>query len=336
MFKLRVKLCLLFALFGFANCDKKLIKTLHFSPDSSVQIQAKMATSKPSGLTICFRMSSGKWDVKFLFEITSKRRSEIFFSLSDYRNNLGTFYDHRFNFANEFSFKYVDLIQLYPTAWNLICISLDPTTKTLYIGINGHQALNQTIISTLQDFTKDFSNSTVSIGDGRMSDFNFWNRPLSNEEMKNFLKCNSEVFQQNKPEYILWSEANITNQVGNVTSLMESVENVCQSEERKTNLMFQSKNYLRVCDRLNGKVLYVEDETDFEKELGASYLPVWCSYFWLPFVRSSSNPQKYYNPITKAEITFDGTSNKTSEGKDCVVYDIIEKKTKQISCEMNE
>ena len=213
---MKVSLLILLAFLSIVNCNGRLIKTLQFSPDSSVQIQAQTATSEPSGYTICFRMSSGKWDVKVLFEITFKSRTQMLFSLSDYKSDLGTFYDQRFYSSNQFNFKYVDLIKLYPKYWNQICIVMDATSKTIYIGINGHQVLNQTIISSLQDLAKDFSNSTVSIGDGRMSDFNFWNRPLSNEERNNILKCNFEFLEQNKPEYIFWPEANTTHPIGGV------------------------------------------------------------------------------------------------------------------------
>ena len=323
-------LFIFFALIAIVNCDavsSSYRRILQFSPESSIQFEAQTPTSKPSGFTICLSVSYTTWDLRVVFDIVTPSHRHISLILSDYMNDLGTF-------NGELNFKYVDSFKLFPGTWNLICIVWNETSETIDIQLNGNRVLNGPLPLNVRRFPKYFSNSTISITDGKMTDFNFWNRPISNEEMNNILNCNFELSDQNKPEYVFWPEVKITLQTGNVTK--SDSKSICQSEsesDQKINLFFTSQEPVVDCDRLNGAMPSATSKTEIWKE---EIFPGRCSYFWLPLTRSIVDPQKWLNQNTNTESSIDGLIYDVDKEKNCIVYGVSAKQYFQTSCKNSE
>ncbi len=173
-----------------------------------------------------------------------------------------------FNGQENYNFLWENVI--FSSIWNSFCVSLNLTNGLVQITING-QLVKESYCSL--GYKPKISNITTIGGQklngrfyGQITDFNFWNKPLTLIEMEQFSSgCNLNNFLLKlKPEYVLWSEVNIVQKGGSTTFYSITRQMLCRLLSKNNsvsdfNMLFTfTANYeasIKHCDELNGKIL---------------------------------------------------------------------------------
>jgi hypothetical protein len=290
-----------------------------FNPDYNANnfltIQPKTPTSQATGFSICLRAIFWTWNYRILVET-----GNIYLGLQDPKQNYGFCQTKR----DYFQFP-LENVNFSPTIWNSFCLSFNQTDFLLKITINGK--LVKTLKSSIM-----YEPSKITIGgellDGRfygqITDFNFWNKPLALTAMEEFSSgCNiSNFLIKHKPEYVFWSEVNITKKGGSTTKYYMNREMFCNLRPNNSLpdslLLFGNslpyEQSAKVCDELNGKIVLQgnEDQTFLDREESSLY-QLCDSKFWVFTNISEENKNNY-------ELISDGHSMKINYK--CFYYDV--------------
>jgi hypothetical protein len=258
-------------LFLVANvlCSSNEITVCKFSPENRennfIVIQPQTPSTLTTGYSICLRVQFWTWDTRIVFYTDN-----IFFAVYHYNYKSTIYYQSEMYY--DFSW---DNMVVSSSIWNAICLTYNNSAMSLGISINGGPMIRNTINDSI---IFDFTSSTILIGgpmsdyrfSGLVADFNFWNQPLSVENVQAFMNgcLNDSQNDLPFPEYSDWSNPQITNIGNGTTNFSMPREYLCESSSTYTLIMFfESSTFEKsaaFCKRLNGHLL-TENVTKAEK-----------------------------------------------------------------------
>jgi hypothetical protein len=340
--------CLALLLFACpADSSSDEIPVYQFPPDKVLNnyliIQPKNTALQTSGYAICLRAMFWTWGYRVLIDTEN-----ILLGLYNYYPQFGFFK----NGQNSFDFPWENA-NVSPSIWNTFCISFNQSESTISITINGQPVHNS--YSTVGYAPNQITIGGKSALDGRFSgqitDFNFWNKPLALTEIEEFSSgCNTTSFLEKlKPEFVLWSEVNITfraKSTNNYTMKRETLCSLLSNNFAPDSLLlfgyrpFTYDESISTCEQMNGKIVFQGNINENFLEREEKSLKNLCSNkFWMsakklgenknnsdlimesPF--TENNAQCFYYDVSKA--VYNSTSCKTTL---CVVCQIPEARLK--------
>ena len=314
-----------------AKCITYQIKVYQFNLDYQIDnflnIQAKKPLSLTTGFSLCLRAIFWTQNNRILVETGS-----MALGLHDPYSNFGFFKNGQENF----DFPLENVI-FSPAIWNSFCVSFNQTDLLLQITINGQ------LVKMANTPVAYQPNNTIIIGGqqiddrfyGQITDFNFWNKPLTLTEIKQFSSgCNINTFLQKlKPEYVLWSEVNITMKGGSTSHYSITPEMLCSTLSKNNSVSDFSMLFgyqatyeasIETCNELNGKIMLqsINDENFLKREkLNLENL---ChNQFWVFTNASEEN-------INSQELISENRS--TTTNKSCLYYDVSLNDTRHTGC----
>jgi hypothetical protein len=258
-------------LFLVANvvCSSNEITVYKFLPENRennfIVIQPETPSTPTTGYSMCLRVQFWTWDTRIVFYTDN-----MFFGVYHYNYKSTIYYQSE----TYYDFPWDNMV-VSSSIWNAVCLIYNNSAMSLDISINGGPMIRNTINDSI---ILDFSSSTILIGgpftdyrcSGLVTDFNFWNKPLSVENVQAFMKG---CFNDNQndlpfPEYSDWSNAQITYIGNGTTTFSMPREYLCESSSSNTLIMFfESSTFEKsaaFCKRLNGNLL-TENVTKAEK-----------------------------------------------------------------------
>jgi hypothetical protein len=217
-----------------------------------ITIQPKSPTTKSTGYTICLHAMFTTWNAKVLFE-----SNYMLMYIDNYVYKRGVY-------ANMQRWDYFSWFHLTvsSTTWNSFCIVYDESALVLNVTIDGN------VVQSLRNYTSNLNNLTqpITIGGespmnrfaGQVTNFNFWNRPLSLSELEQYSSPNSFSFvEQSMPQIVMWTELNITEIGNNTSNYTIEKEKLNQCQDLPV-LFVDKKSYeesLKICTSFNGDLL---------------------------------------------------------------------------------
>ncbi len=220
-----------------------------------ITIQPKSPTTKSTGYTICLFAMFTTWNEKFLFGSNSMR-----LYIDSYKYKSGV-YDVDADNPTWHFFPWKNMT-VSSKNWNSLCIIYSQAEFILNVTINGQ------VVHTLYNYSSNLENLTdkITIGGtipdyrfaGQVTNFNFWNRPLSLSELEQYSSPNSFSFvEQSIPQLVIWTDLNITEIGNNVSNYTIEKEMLSQCQGLPV-LFAYKKSYeesLKICTSFNGDLL---------------------------------------------------------------------------------
>jgi hypothetical protein len=217
-----------------------------------ITIQPKSPTTKSTGYTICLYAMFTIWNAKFLFE-----SNYMMMYIDNYVYKRGVYANiQRWDYFPWFS------LTVSSTTWNSFCIVYDQSELVLNVTIDGH------VVQSLKNYSSSLNNLTqpITIGGkapmkrfaGQVTNFYFWNRPLSLSELEQYSSPNSFSFvEKSMPQLVMWTELNITEIGNNVSNYTIEKEMLTQCQDLPV-LFVGKKSYeesFKICTSFNGDLL---------------------------------------------------------------------------------
>ena len=324
-----------------ARCDSVQVQIVQLSPEKALNmsyayLQAQQLGVLPKGMTICMRALFGDWQFKLLFLITNTNNDVIEFAWAD--SSL-TLYARK---GDQFAYYEADCgrsMNLSPFAWNFFCVSYNADTKELKLVTNREVVFSKT--EDKEVFKIDYSSYEVNFLQSYLTatsitDFNFWSRSLSTDEISSVLNdCSQDFVSNNKPDYVYWPEVNIITSGDNFTQVTTRPRSdVCSDlEPRETEvfrvpLLFTFREAFEFCDDLNADFPPISNLTQFEEILKSSRGFDLSLGVWVPVKRSRTEPTKWSlssKEQNNTDVTVSDRLNSTGatsmDSKDCLGYD---------------
>lgn len=312
-----------------ADCSSDDIIVYQFPLDTDEEnyltIQPEKPAMQATGFSLCLRAMFWTWNYRVLL-VTGN----MWLGLDSFYARRG-FYN---NGQNVFYFPW-DNMNVSPSKWNTFCISYNQSSSIMNITINGQLAY--TVHSSAE-----FEPNPIVLGSqqktyrffGQLTDFNFWNKPLTLSEMKEFsFGCNTnKLLQKVKPEFVLWSGANITFSGVSITKYSMKREFLCSllanSSVPDSLLLFGGrlsyKDSIAACEELNGKIVLLGNTNEnFLKREERSLKELCSNQFWV-FTNNSKEQ------TSKQELIVEGYL--TENHDQCFYYDVTREGHYQTGC----
>jgi hypothetical protein len=319
-------------LFLVANvvCSRNEITVYKFSPENRENnffvIQPETPTIPTTGYSMCLRVQFWTWDTSILLYTDN-----MFFGVYHYNYKSTIYYQSEMYY----DFPWDNMV-VSSSIWNAICLIYNNSAMSLDISINGGPTIRNTINDSI---IFDFTSNTILIGgpmsdyrfSGLVTDFNFWNHPLSVENVQTFMNgClnNNQNFLP-FPEYSDWSNAQITNIGNGTTNVSMPREYLCESSSTNTLIMFfESKTFEKsaaFCKRLNGHLLtenVTKAEKIFLKRQAMNISPDDCNKIWIETGKEGNQSNETGHLY--------GVSDKT---KKCSTFSIVDGNFSSTNCD---
>jgi hypothetical protein len=300
------------------------------SDDNLLTIQPRKNPAQSMGYSICLRAMFWKNDEILLFQSTNI--SLIVFN--------GKFVCISIN-STKHCFDWITNSGV-SMQWKSICIIHSFMDFTVNTSINGKLVNSMKIIVTT-NFTENLSNP-IEMGGGKLSlkyitDFNIWNRPLSVQEVEEYLRgLNFNTLTgMNGPEILGWSNVNATyqgyycNKFVISRSLLASQIQI-SSEEPPIKPFFILNNPLsksydnskRFCKQIRGTVFL---PTQSNLNFARSYY-YWDflirDLFWVPIIKSTDSNSKwvYDNEVEDHSESIPIINIKGSNDENCLAFNL--------------
>ena len=197
--------------------------------------------------------------------------------------------------------------------WTSVCFVVD-THESIPINIylNGDLQKTTSIIKTVNLYDKNTQlfKSSDNIWNsfiGSLTDFNIWNKTLSDEDIQNFTTCSSSI---DEGKVFDWKQAEFDNSK-NIEVTTADTEDICKTEPEYIYVAsLDKKNFfdsLDYCSEvLGGNMAVIENEKILNKIIDAfESLPDWESKcfvrFWTGFTKQKWE-QLFKNPINNQTI----------------------------------
>jgi hypothetical protein len=175
--------------------------------------------------------------------------------------------------------------------WNSLCFVHNFKDFVLDITLNGVQMVSekkQLASNFMEKLTKPFSVGLETPFWGQITDFNIWNRPLSNEEVHQFsFGCQEGL--SNQPEILDWSTVNITERRINSDQFqMQRQLFPCQYGMTQSQMLLENANGMNYyestvfCNLLKGDLFDPTNKELSQVDIQPSIL------HWVPIVNSNS------------------------------------------------
>ena len=152
---------------------------------------------------------------------------------------------------------------------------------------------------------------------------------------------------KSKPEYVLWSEAIVTNQSINARNIAISTDTFCKRQNVLNSGALFIPPYrdlfeesLKFCQNLNGEMPWPRNEEQLNDIISFSQ-EKWNSSkckngFWLPVKRSQDSTSKWFHETSKEEVTFGDwqrqSSDDISERKECMFFNTVTREYTSALC----
>ena len=143
---------------------------------------------------------------------------------------------------------------------------------------------------------------------GFITDLNAWNRPLTDQEVEQFIDtCSKSFITNSKPNIISWPSINNSSIGENVHfETMPESATLCPQSWGSGQVSTRIMNYLlpfnisrSQCAYLGGKMPLITTEAEFlaiSSKNFSSQIPAECEgYFWLPIVKSNSKKKTWFD-----------------------------------------
>jgi hypothetical protein len=288
----------LLILFSYSKADDASTETtvFKFSPlhleENYLVIQPKnVSVTNLTGYSICLRALFWSWNNAAVFD-----------------SPAGTFsFQHMFGNYELCIFSWCCMPLSDASAdWNSICITHDFSNFLLEISLNNDVNIRCRIeeevgilenATFLERLTKPFQIGKDSLFWGQITDFNVWNRPLSKDEITDYLiNCDADFSKTSGPEILAWSNASFK-VIGNNTqhfvmprSLLTCHNNSGSISPQKSQY-FGNGNYLgylesiQFCQFLKGDLLLLNNS-----EMCDDY-----TMYWVPIIKSNHTSKWQYD-----------------------------------------
>jgi Concanavalin A-like lectin/glucanases superfamily/Lectin C-type domain len=290
------------------------------------------------------RFKFSTWEAKAIIQ-----SDKIWLMTTDYKTRTFEIY----NGDDYYSFNFTEATHISYIYWNSICITYDYTDFLIKLFINGKtlQAFNEVESPHTEIF--NVSESPIILGDydwpnygyvrltGEVTDLNFWSHPLTTDQVKQFSgECSSNLMKELKPEYIEWSNVNITFQSDNTQTGSVSLNKFCITISQTIVIPYQIpyKTALQTCRQLGGEMPMPNDNTTLMallETLPNSETNDSCSdkKFWLPALRSGVTwiHDTSVLPGNQIEIQA-GLLRSNQRPQNCMVLDVEGKTLEEKSC----
>ena len=208
--------------------------------------------------------------------------------------------------------------------------------------VNGKNVLAETLVA---ESSLLWNGSTLTIGSnncilvptskhfvGKITDFNIWNRSLSQDEMNKFsLDCAEEPYDANLPFH--WSSLNVSQSQPEIKSFKLNREDLCKTYETKQVLFRYRVPFdtgYEICSQLGGKMQVPANTNDLNQLLPkhinlSDYNSLRAATFWLPIKRSKKDKSKWVtlSEVNQTQVTFLlwalGQPNGELTSQDCIM-----------------
>ncbi len=284
--------------FFFVICaSDKQISVFEFGYSDPMKILPLESVDAPNGYSICFRVQFSSW-----YKEVVLATSLFSFSLLNYQSGLGIC--KNIDSAHDFYWK--GHIPISYVFWNSVCATYNHTDRSFILSLNGKFVLNLNEekfrnIYVLQDpLTLEFEIGDITSFSGQLTDLNVWSRPLSAFEIGLFSTgCNPQFVQNSKPDKIIWSMLNVTNQ-DKASRRIQKAE-LCQDSKvlssedkiilRSAKPFYNYTHAYQFCIALNGHMPYPQNKSHLETLLSnnKNAKDHCMDRVWIPITRSSKN-----------------------------------------------
>jgi len=331
----------------FCSINEKMVITFFPSSDpvmtNIVKIQPKPSSSVTTGYTFCMRTKFVSWNDHYLLVSNHTR-----IQLRDYKIGNGSFVRGPYSYI----FNWKQAMPVSVNNWNSMCFTYDTMKCSVMITINGFDIFSETKNQNQECHIGNISNYDITLGDksfaGQITDFNFWNRPLTPEEMKAFCtSCTNDFVLNSKPELIYWPDANITFW-GNSTekqTIEEGFYILCKEDKLLSTDRFlfmpNKHNYesaRKKCNCFNGELILPkeEDVDQIELKVKEFKLKLLCGKIWVPIIKVNTMDSIWVHETsngTLLNISLPGLDQEdfSNEFK-CIYYDLQSKQYQSTDC----
>jgi hypothetical protein len=248
-----------------------------------IDLEPRVPITNSTGYTICLRVSIWRWAYTVVVDSPSVLLLIDIFNAGFYLcicllNNIRSLCSLWVNVNSE---------------WNALCFTHNFTDSLMAAFLNGVQ-IGSKKIQLPSNFTEELA-KPFSIGFntsfwGQITDFNTWNRPLSNEEVHQYsFGCQDGLSTQ--PEILDWSTANVVERRVNSDQFkMQRQHFNCQFGMKQSQTLFQNTiemNYTKsiiLCNLLKGDLFHPTymDRNEFDQ---------FYHFYWVPIVKSEDYGQ---------------------------------------------
>ena len=282
-------------------------------------LKPKVPISNSTGYSVCLRVTVWEWNHTVVFDSPALK-------LEMYVKNTIEFCLYK----NQKEILLCFTLDNESLEWNTICFTHNFTDFLLKVTLNGQpkgyriKRLNSTFLDEL--------NKTIAIGEhtsfwGQITDFNIWNRPLSNDEVNQYsFGCQRGLSTQ--PEILDWSTASIFN-LGTYSRHFKIRRQLLSCQNGITPFsLYENANLLgytdstKFCKFLRGDLF---DSTYVE--LGQNYGNT--SGYWVPSKKSEENGTSQFENSTQLE---EQTINLTTGQKTDPCMYIVSNGNKSLDC----
>jgi len=294
-----------------------------------ITVQPNTPNNTTAGYTVCMRAMFWTLSNIVLFQSSSQLLGISYTANSAlFKNYL---YEKMFPLSS---------LSLSSSEWNAFCVVYNHTNYLLIITINGVQCLKESIEDSIGDRMIRNLGALLTIGgtkrsnrfSGQISDFNFWNIPLSPEEVEKFtFGFEEDFFENSYPKFVRWSNVNVTSVGGNNKTIFIPQELLWSSSSSNSLILYPMRKDFEqsssICTSLNGE-LFNENMTNSEtlflkRELVNASLG--CkTHIWVN--KSTDNDTSNDNDINLFEV------KQSLISKNCTYFDNTEIKFKNDSC----
>ncbi len=258
---------------------------LNYNSDTIV-FEPKVPISNSTGYSLCLKICIWKWDVTTIFESPAVQLT-LFADSPDGAYRLCLYITK----TNEGLCVPLDNAS---SEWIILCITHNFTDSFFNVTKNGEPkgGFKFSPKSTfLNDLTKPIPIGNKSIFWGQITDFNIWNRPLSNEEIKQYaFGCKEGLPTQ--PEILDWSATHDYFE-------MQKQHLPCENGIEQSHFFFENNlqlNYTKAvafCNLLRGDLI-----DPIKEELSRPYFHHF--HYWLPIVNPNSSAVNHTINSTQA------------------------------------
>lgn len=284
---------------GLKNINSSHIKGIEFTSKYSdgIKLLFDSDVNYSKGFTICLRVMFALLNPNTVFD----SHDIVMVSIDNYLSGnmvvriLGINYHFQ---------RPSQILDLQPYVWYAFCTSYDAKQKLVRFAIDDNMIYKESVEDTAQVLV---GNSTQLSGTpewpfvGKITDFNVWNKYLSDEDITSFVFChNSFTYNNDSTMAFRWSKVNLT-QIGKYMVIQDiPLEDICSHPAQakiewfKIPIKFAAASY--VSEHMGGEMSLPLQQSDLADLYSLTDLSPICRLsFWVPIVRSTENSSIWLN-----------------------------------------
>jgi len=199
-----------------------------------------------------------------------------------------------------------ETLDLQPFVWYVFCTSYDAEEKLVSFTVDGQIILKKSPEQSDHEFIGNhilFSGKADDPFIGTITDFNVWNKSLTDDEIQNFVFCKYDL---NSKLTFNWANANFS-QIGKHNQIVSiPMEDICIYPSPSKLRCFQTpmnfESAIFVGQYLSGEMYLPSNKTSLKYLFTNSNLSTICNAsFWVPILRAKENSSIWVNVHNKSE-----------------------------------